>query len=189
MQRYIGVALALLAAGCTSAAPRPQPIIDNERVTVWDTTKPRSPAQHDFVSVSLTHQGTAAFGHPGDIPGDSKGRTIVIQLKDHPVPPLPNTTGYVDAFDRPRVVKLLENDKVIVWSYRWNRGEPTPMHFHSKDAVVVYEDETTLQSTTPDRQNAVNEYKFGETRFNRRDRTHTELLVKDSASAVITELK
>jgi hypothetical protein len=35
----------------------------------------------------------------------------------------------------------------------------------------------------------VNEYKAGDIRFNRRDRTHTELLVRDTASAIITELK
>jgi len=26
----------------------------------------------------------------------------------------------------------------IVWRYRWNLGEPTPVHFHDKDVVVVY---------------------------------------------------
>jgi hypothetical protein len=35
----------------------------------------------------------------------------------------------------------------------------------------------------------LNEYKSGDTRFNKRDRVHTELVVRDTASAVITELK
>lgn len=26
--------------------------------------------------------------------------------------------------------KLLENDRVIVWHYRWLLNDPTPMHFH-----------------------------------------------------------
>jgi hypothetical protein len=128
-------ALLLCVASLSFAA---QPIIDNERVTVWDTTSPLPPAERDFVAVSLTRKGTAVLGHKGDTPGKAGERTIVIELKDHPVAPLPNKTGYPNAFPRPHVKKLLENDRVVVWSYHWNPGEPTPMHFHDKDVVVVY---------------------------------------------------
>jgi hypothetical protein len=68
-------------------------------------------------------------------------------------------------------------------------GEPTPMHFHDKDVVVVYRQDTALKSTTPDGKTVVNEYKSGDIRFNRRDRVHTELLVRGTGSAVIIELK
>jgi hypothetical protein len=166
-----------------------QPIIDNERVAVWDTTSPLPPAEHDFVAVSLTKKGTAVFGHKGDAPGKAGERTIVIELKDHPVPPLANKTGYPNAFPRPRVKKLYENDRVIVWSYHWNPGEPTPMHFHDKDVVVVYEEDTALKSTAPDGTSVINEYTGGQVKFNLRDRTHTELLIRGTGSAVMTELK
>jgi hypothetical protein len=63
------------------------------------------------------------------------------------------------------------------------------MHFHDKDVVVVYEDDTTLKSTTLDGDSVTSRYQAGEVRFNRGDRTHTELLVKDKGSAVIVELK
>ncbi|MGP0090708.1 MAG: hypothetical protein ACLPKB_12225 [Xanthobacteraceae bacterium] len=141
------------------------------------------------MAVSLSKKGTAVFGHKGDIPGEAGSRTAVIELKDHPVAPILNTTGYPNAYPRPHIDKLLENDRVIVWSYRWNPGEPTPMHFHDKDVVVAYEEDTALKSTTPDGKSVVNEYKFGDIRFNRRDRTHAELLVRDTGSAIITELK
>ncbi len=59
------------------------------------------------------------------------------------------------------------------------------MHFHDKDVVVVYLEDSALKSTEPDGKSILNE----DIRFNRRDRTHTELLARDSASAVITELK
>jgi len=78
---------------------------------------------------------------------------------------------------------------VVVWNYVWRKGVPTPMHFHDKDALVVYEATGALQSTTPDGKSTVNEYKFGDIRFNRRDRVHTELLLRGRAHAVITELK
>ena len=166
-----------------------EPVIDNERVTVWDTTQPLPPAPHDFVAVSLTRKGTAYFGHSGSTPGKAGVRTVVIELKDHPVPPLANTTGYPLAFPRPHVRKLLENDKVVVWDYTWRLHEPTPMHFHDKDALVVFEATGPLQSTTPDGKSTVNDYKFGDIRFNGRDRTHTELLLHGAQHAVITELK
>jgi hypothetical protein len=189
MKRLSLVALLVFPMSFSALAQNAAPIIDNERVTVWDTTGPLPPAEHDFVAVSLSKQGTAVFGHKGDIPGEAGSRTAVIELKDHPVAPILNTTGYPNAYPRPHIEKLLENDRVIVWSFRWNPGEPTPMHFHDKDVVVAYEEDTALKSTTPDGTSVVNEYKFGDIRFNRRARTHTELLVRDTGSAVITELK
>jgi hypothetical protein len=63
------------------------------------------------------------------------------------------------------------------------------MHFHDKDTLVVYEATGALQSTTPDGKITVNDNKFGDVRFNRRDRSHTELLVAGKGHAVITELK
>ena len=41
---------------------------------------------------------------------------------------------------------MLENDKVIVWDYVWRPHEPTPMHFHDKDTLVVFEETGALQS-------------------------------------------
>lgn len=172
-----------------SLAVAAEPIIDNERVTVWDVTGTLPPAEHDFVAVSLSHKGTAGLGHKGETPGKPGEHSIVIELKDHPVPPIPNPTSYPLAFPRPHVKKLYETDRVLVWSYHWVPGEPTPMHFHDKDVVVVYEQPTALSSTTPDGKKTINEYKDGEVRFNRRDRTHTELLVRGGGSAVMTELK
>jgi hypothetical protein len=166
-----------------------QPALDNERVTVWDTTGVMPPVQNDFIAVPLSRKGTAYFGHKGDTPGKAGARTVVIELKDHATAPIPNNSGYPLAFPRPRAKKLLENDKVIVWDYGWRPHEPTPMHFHDKDTLVVFEETGALQSTTPDGKSVVNEAKFGDIRFNRGNRTHTELLLRGHARAVITELK
>ena len=165
------------------------PIVDNERVAVFDTTAALPAAEYDFVTVSLAHKGTATLGKRGEIPDKDGEHAIVILLKDHAVAPLANKTGYPPAFPRPHVAKLYETDKVLVWSYHWTPGEPTPMHFHDKDVVVVYEEPTALTSTTPDGKKTVNEYKDGEVRFNLGNRTHTELLVHGGGSAVMTELK
>jgi hypothetical protein len=166
-----------------------EPVLDNERVTVWETTTPLPPAQHDFVSVSLVRNGTATFGHKGDEAGRAGKRTIVIELKEHPLMPIANTSGYPLAFPRPNAKKLLENDKVVVWDNVWHPGKPTPMHFHDKDALVVYEATGALQSTSADGKQVVGEFKFGQIRFSPRDHTHTEVLVRGHGHAVILELK
>jgi hypothetical protein len=181
--------LCILTLSFAAQASAAQPLLDNEWVTAWDTSAPLPPAQHDFVAVSLTHLGTAKFGLKGDTPGKAGTRTIVIELKGHALPPIANTSGFPLAFPRPHVKKLFENDQVIVWDYVWHPLEPSPMHFHDKDTAVVYEADGALQSTTADGKSVVNDNKFGDFRFNKRDRTHTELLVRGQGHAVITELK
>jgi len=148
-------------------------VIDNERVTVWDTASSLPAAAHDFVAISMSQQGNAVFGHAGDTVGTAGSRTIIIELRDHPVAPIANNSGYPNAYPRPHIEKILENDRVIAWRYRWKLGEPTPMHFHDKDVVVVYLEDSALKSTEPDGKSILNEYKAGDIRFNRRDRTNT----------------
>jgi predicted metal-dependent enzyme (double-stranded beta helix superfamily) len=208
---YNVLKLTTLAAVCCASAIGQdaqhsiQPVIDNERVTVWDVTWAKgqtNPARwHALDAVVMWYTGDKAgqaFFSPksdqraeegvakssGDAP-----RSLVIELKDHPVAPLENKTGYPLAFPRPHVKKLLENDRVVVWSYRWNPGEPTPMHYHDKDVVLVYLEDTALTSTTPDGAKTLNEYKAFQIRFNKRDRTHTELLARGTGSAMMMELK
>jgi hypothetical protein len=206
---YVMIRSVVLAAICFQAAfaqdakPGVKMAIDNDRVTVWDVewikgqTNPARGHERDAVVMWLSGKraGQAFFspkGSPRDETGSSDAnppRSLVIELKDQPVAPLENKTRYPNAFPRPHVKKLLENDRVIVWSYRWNPGEPTPMHFHDKDVVVVYLEDTALTSTTPDGAKTLNEYKRYDIRFNKRDRTHTELLVHGTGSAMMMELK
>jgi hypothetical protein len=162
-----------------------KPIISNDRVVVWDSN-PATAQPLDAVVVSLS--GDAVFV-PKGTPPKTAGRSIVIDLKDHPVPPIENTSGYPLAFPRPGVKKLLENERVIVWDYTWEPGVATPMHFHDKDVVVIFLEDGELKSTTPDRQDTVTAYTSGTVRFNTRNRTHTETLVRGKQRAIIAELK
>jgi hypothetical protein len=182
-------ALWLLTLSFAALTHGAEPIVDNEHVTVWDTAAALPPSPHDFVAVSLSHKGTASFGKQGDRPGKNGSRTIVIELKDLPVAPLANETGYPLAFPRKHARKLLENAQVVVWDYVWLAGKPTPMHFHDKDALVIYEETGALKSTTPDGQSVTTDIEFGGVRFSPRGRLHTEILAHGKAHAVITELK
>jgi hypothetical protein len=71
------------------------------------------------------------------VPSRIPGRTIVIDVNDVHAPPLENRSGYPNAFPRQGSKKVFENDHVVVWDYSWTRGQPTVMHFHDKDVVVV----------------------------------------------------
>ncbi len=163
-----------------------QQVIENDRVMVLDMSGSGFPQPFDAVVVSLS--GTAIFLPKGKTPSLS-GRAIVIDLKDHPVAPIANTTSYPLAFPRRGSKKILENDRVIVWDYTWTPGLPTAMHFHDKDVVVVFLDDGDLRSTTPDGQTTENSFTPGTVRFNPRGRTHTETLVHGEQHAIITELK
>ena len=162
-----------------------KPVISNERVVVWDYANAMAQPL-DAVVVSLS--GDASF-MPKGTPPKTAGRSIVIDLRDHPVPPIENTSGYPLGFPRPGAKKLLENERVIVWDYTWEPGVATPMHFHDKDVVVVFLEDGDLKSTTPDGQDTVTAYTSGTVRFNTRNRTHSETLVRGKQRAIITELK
>lgn len=186
MLRLALFALSLSFAALSHAA---QPVLDNQRVIVWDTTSALPAAQHDFIAVPLSRLGTALFGRRGEVASENGSRTIVIELKDNAPGLIPNDSGYPLAFPRPHAVKLFENDRVIAWNVVWPSGAPTPMHFHDKDAVAVFEATGALQSTTPDGKNSVAATRFGEVVFAPRNRTHSEVLFSGRARAIIIELK
>lgn len=164
-----------------------KPVIDNDRVSVTDTSEYSTTAQPtDAVVVFLS--GSAVYV-PKGAKSKLSGRLFVIDLKDHPVPPIENKSGYPAAFPRPGTKKIFENDRVIVWDSTWTPGVATPMHYHDKDVVVVFLEDGDLKSTTPDGKEVVNKYTTGTVRFNQRDRTHTETLMNGKQRAIITELK
>lgn len=164
-----------------------KPVIDNDRVSVLDVPNVSVTAQpNDAVVVSLSAIATFV---PKGARANLSGRLFVINLKDHPVPPIENKSGYPLAFPRPGTKKVFENDRVIVWDSTWTPGVATPMHFHDKDVVVVFLEDGDLKSTTPDGKEVVNKYTAGTVRFNQRDRIHTETLMNGKQRAIITELK
>lgn len=195
-----------------------KPVIDNERVTVSEVTLakgkaiPAKPLRYDLVKVYLAGgtirmtqggksitvtrtAGDAVFEPKGAAIGEelvsdgAPAREVVIELKDHKVEPLQNTSGYPEAFPRPGSKKLIDNDRVAVWDYSWRLGQPTSMHFHSRDVVVVYLEDGVLRSITPDGESVDNNYSTGTIRFNLRSRVHYEQLVSGAQRAIITEFK
>ena len=186
-------------------------VIDNERVTVWDVTwekgepTPRYQLKYDAVVIDLVamtvrpsnFRTTAVMTSflPKGTSGSDEGASntprhaFFVDLKDVKVPLLPNKSGFPDAFPREGAKKLLDNNRVTVWDFSWTPGKPTAMHFHGKDVVAVYLGNGDLSSTTPDGKTVVNSSSFGQAKFNPRDRTHYETLVKGSQRVIAVELK
>ena len=192
------IALVLWLAGAADPTT-PKPLIDNPRVTVWDVPSaaalPGDPAR-DRVVISLEPEAVAGrvLFRPRGAARSAQStagatRLVVIELKDTPVPPLKNASGYPNAFPREGSKKIVDNERVLVWDFSWTSGQPTRMHFHDKDVVVVYLQTGDLKSTTPAGDVVVNHYAAGTIKFNPRDRVHTELLVAGAQRAIITELK
>jgi len=124
-------------------------------------------------------------GKPG---GTAQGKSLVIELKDGTVTPVKNETGFVEAFPRPDVKKLLENARVTVWDYTWVAGKPTDMHFHSKDLVALFLADGALEAVSPSGEKGVTPNTNGGWRFQAAGRTHTEALNTGAARAIIVEL-
>ena len=213
---FAGILIPALAHAAGGDAMKPA--LDNERVRVWDVvwTKgqpgPIQKYELDTVKVYIAggdirvknadgstkvvtrKKGEAVFVPQGasfteEGASDTPAHSVIVELKNNPVAPLKNTTGLPNAFPRPHVKKVMDNKRFLVWDYEWYSGEPTPMHFHDKDVVVTYMEEGSLKSTAPDGQATVNDYHPGQIRYNPRERTHTELLVKGTQHAMMVELK
>jgi hypothetical protein len=189
-------ALVVSGTATLTGADAGTPIIRNSRVTVWDVApgtaiRPSASSRDTVVFLIRDRNAEARFEAAGTVPAPVPAgtRAIVIVLDDRRLPPLPNRSGRPLAFPRAGSAKLLENDRVVVWQSEWTPGVPTPMHFHDKDVVVTYLADGALASTNAAGERAVNDYQFGLTRFNPRDRVHTETLVRGAGRAVMVELK
>src|SRR5215467_15223786 len=87
-------------------------IIDNARATVWESTgQAAEKVDHDRVTIDLARPGNAAFIKKGEMQPTTL-HSIIVDVKDVNIPPIPNKTGYPLAFPREGVRKILEHDRV-----------------------------------------------------------------------------
>jgi hypothetical protein len=165
-------------------AADPKPLIDNPRVRVWENRPPAG--SFEFDTLTVTADGKVQYYKAGSLAVAAKE---IIGFKPGKVQPIPNTSGFPLAMPRPGAKVILDNEHVTAWDYTWTINKPTPMHFHDKDVVVMFLQEGDLKSTTNKGEVTLNQYKPGTIRFNARDRTHTEELVRGTQRAIIVELK
>jgi hypothetical protein len=193
------------------------PVIDNNRVTVFDVTLNRgnpwtTPQGTNFAEMFLVggkirtttpagnsrtvarKSGEVVYierGTVATLETISKGpaRIIIVELKDLAVPPLPNNSRYPLAFPRPGATKVFENDRIVAWNLTWKLGVPTAVHYHDKDVVIVFRDSGSIKSTQLNGESTVADDEFGTIRFSKSNRIHSEELVKGKEGAIVLELK
>jgi quercetin dioxygenase-like cupin family protein len=192
--------------------------IDNDRIVASDVTLQSGTSEaldkhdRDFVTLYLTsgkfrltdargsssivmhRSGDATFTAGGSLKAirlisHQPARIYLIDLKRYSTEQAVNRSKYPDAFPRPGSTKLLENDQIVVWRNVWLPGVVTPMHYHSREAVVLYLQDGALTSRSPDGSATVANYKRGMVKFFKADRTHSEQLASSQESAIIVELK
>ena len=196
----------------------PLPLIDNERVTVWDLalaqghSGPATPHDQDVVIMFLegarlrTVDGkgnstlsTRKFGDAIFVPKGTDARDtvigggpeleIVIALKDYSAPRIAPTAGYPAAFPCEGAVMVLDESRFTVWHYDWAPGVPTPMHVHDKDFVVAFRYSATQTIALPDGNTRTSSIRAGDTYFRERGLIHSEEFPDDPQSALFLELK
>jgi predicted metal-dependent enzyme (double-stranded beta helix superfamily) len=213
--RFCALLAALLAQTALTQgalAQTPALVIDNARVTVRDIVlapdKPGPVIAHagDYAVLYLQGgrirgsdgrtanrpDGGAIFGHGGvtsDTAITAPAHEIVVELKDTPSNTVPNTTGLPPAFPRRGSKMVLENDRMRVWNYAWVPGQPTAMHFHDTEVVVVFRGDGDIASTTQDGKTIVAHHSPGDIVFNTANRSHSEEVVKGAQSGIMLELK
>ena len=195
--RLTGLKAAALALGCmlfagAALAAETAKTVENAHVLVrdvWDAAgKPLGiPAGRDAFVVDVIN-AKAEFVPKGKTATAPSAKVVVIELKRPPSKPLANTSGYPDAFPRPNVKQLLQNDIATVWDYTWIAGMPPPMHFHTKPVVPVFLADGALRSESPNGEKTITPHTVGSWRYQDPARLHTEHLDSGAARAIIVEL-
>jgi quercetin dioxygenase-like cupin family protein len=194
-------------------------VLENESVVIWDVTwengKPTPMHQHpvDVVGVTLV-PGTVRVTLPdgstreserdevGSVSAGGKGlthreegtsdvprRAILIELKEARKKAETAPPGVPLAWPREGSAKLLENDRVVVWDYRFQKDRAIPLHFHDKDAVVVELEPGVTRSVPKEGAPQETVWKGMRARFAPRDRLHGEAYVSGSPRAIVVEIK
>jgi hypothetical protein len=81
-------------------------------------------------TVGAVSAGGKGLIHMEEGTSDTPRRAILIELKDAKKEPLARPKGIDLAWPREGATKVLENDRVVVWDYRFQAGREIPLHFH-----------------------------------------------------------
>ncbi len=194
-------------------------VLENESVVVWDVTweKGKPTPMHRHVvgvvgvtlvpgtvrvrlpdgstresepdSVGSVSAGGKGMTHSEEGTSDTPRRAILIEIKGAGKEPLTPPEGAEPAWPREGATKVLENDEVVVWDYRFQKDRPIPFHFHDKDTVVVELEPGATRSIPREGDPQVTEWQGMRARFAPRGRFHREEVASGSPRGIIVEIK
>jgi quercetin dioxygenase-like cupin family protein len=97
---------------------------------------------------------------------------------------------YPPPFPRPGAVKVLENNRVVVWDVTWPKGARGPIHEHYRDAVIVTLAGGTIRKFPLHGASTVVSYKPGSVIFAPKGTIHSEEGISDvPRHAIVIQLK
>jgi hypothetical protein len=203
------IAATLLAQTHPPPYPREnaKKVLANDRVVVWDVTWPKGQptAMHEHtldqlsvtlrggtvrvsklggpVTVNQSTIGSVAFTPHGTVHmeeglSDVPQHKIMLELQ-------PSTSPARNAVPRKGAVKLLENERVIVWDFTWKPGQKVSHPADSFDSVTVFLEGGVFRSGTEEIQRSAGQVTYS----SRRADVHREEAVEGMPRAVIVELK
>jgi hypothetical protein len=213
--------LSLPLAGQTYPPPFPRmgaiPLLDNDRVAVWDVTWPKG---HPTLLHRHPYDMTGVYLEPGDRmitevngtkrPVSTKAGGIVWQFKglthieegtsDPSLRAIMIELKRADsygtdaselrpAFPRDTATLRLENDRVRVFENTWPLHQMGPLHKHVRDAVVVWIAGGKLRSISRTGAETITEVKAFTATFGNRGNEHREESIEGPPRAYVFELK
>jgi quercetin dioxygenase-like cupin family protein len=97
---------------------------------------------------------------------------------------------YPPPFPRQGAVKVLENERVVVWDVTWPKGVRGPLHEHYRDAVLVTLTGGTIRKFPLHDKSSVVTYKPGTVIFAPKGTIHSEEGISDvPRHAIVIQLK
>jgi hypothetical protein len=140
-------------------------------------------------TVGAVSSGGKGLIHQEEGTSDVPRRAILIELKGAKKDPAPRPKGIELPWPREGASKVLENDQVVVWDYRFPAGGSFPLHFHDKDSVVVELEPGVIRSIPQDGPPQEVTWQGMRARFNPRGRIHREEVVSGTPRGIIVEVQ
>jgi hypothetical protein len=163
--RGFGLALLLFASLATHASAQVERIVGGPQFILWSVEwwpeEPQEPHKHDGPTVIVyasdgvlkNAAGRQEAHHRGEVAYFPEGQTlntgqlvsdqddaltaVIFELRDtRPFTPKPSAEA--PAFPRDGAIRVLENERVIVWDVTYPARQPTPFHRHEKPAMRVF---------------------------------------------------
>ncbi len=140
-----------------------------------------------FQAKDVTHREEAL-----NPPGTPERLAIMVDLKYEPGAAQPALTAAPKLpkfFPRAGAKNVLDNERVRMWDFTWERGKPVVQHVHDTDTIEVFLEGGVIASTSHEGRTVQHTVAWKSARFVPRGTIDTEVATSGSPRAIIIELK
>ena len=154
------------------------------RVTAPDGTSALHPVIKNrmwFLPKDLVHQEMSTT--------DPGRHTVVIDIKDVHIPEATNTTKLPAETFANYQVKVVDDDKVVIWDCAWPQGAEGVSGFDSRDMFLAFAEGGDFSIATPGRPAKVQHYEAGQAIFLPGGQARTFAAAGGTVHAMLVEVK